>query len=142
MTEIVSKVKELSELPNQIDELKRKIVNNENKPLQNTDTEKNNSENKTNEVISAFKQVLANLSPNELQLPHDSELRQLFAALCNMFNAALNPNVNINLLNSHIKSVVYQARVFMPNKEENHINVSDVKDVQLQIQAPEPKSSK
>ncbi|KAH0787327.1 hypothetical protein GPJ56_008838 [Histomonas meleagridis] len=75
------------------------------------------------ELIDSLKQIYTNLSPNMLKLPHDSELRQLFAALCNMLNAAIDPKASKSMLIPYIKSVVVQARVFMPGN--NHQNAFD-----------------
>jgi chromosome segregation ATPase len=69
------------------------------------------------EIVDALKQILGHLSPNALNLPADSELRQLFAAICNMLNAAINPMATRSLLVPHIRSLVYQARVFAPHPD-------------------------
>jgi chromosome segregation ATPase len=66
------------------------------------------------EIVDALKQILEYLSPNALNLPTNSELRQLFAALCNMLNAAIDPLAGQSVLVPHIKSLAYQARVFAP----------------------------
>lgn len=68
------------------------------------------------EIRDALQQIMENLSPNELKLPQDSELRQLFAALYNMINQSLNPNANKSLLQPHIRAVVFQARAFKPQE--------------------------
>jgi hypothetical protein len=68
------------------------------------------------ELIEAFKEILANLSPNALDLPSDSELRQLFAALCNMLTVAIDPLVTKSLLTPHVRAVVFQARSLTPKK--------------------------
>jgi hypothetical protein len=68
------------------------------------------------ELREAFQQILQNLSPNALNLPADSELRQLFAALCNMLHSALDPLARKSVLLPHIRAVVYQARLFAPKR--------------------------
>jgi len=66
------------------------------------------------DLLDALQQIHSNLSPNALNLPHDSELRQLFAALCNMLHAAMDPAATKTILVPHIRDVVYQARAFAP----------------------------
>jgi hypothetical protein len=68
------------------------------------------------EMRDALQQILQNLSPNALNLPADSELRQLFAALCNMLRSALDPAASKSVLLPHVRAVVYQARVFAPRR--------------------------
>lgn len=66
-------------------------------------------------VIDALTEINEKLSPNNLNLPHDSVLRHLFASLCNMLSDALDPKITKNKLDTHILSVVYQARSFIPS---------------------------
>jgi hypothetical protein len=66
------------------------------------------------DLVDALRQILANLSPNALELKPDSELRQLFAALCNVLTAAVDPLTNKALLMAHVRALVFQARVFSP----------------------------
>jgi hypothetical protein len=68
------------------------------------------------ELREAFQQILQNLSPNALNLPNDSQLRQLFAALCNMLHSALDPVASKSVLLPHVRAVVYQARLFAPKR--------------------------
>jgi hypothetical protein len=64
----------------------------------------------------ALHQILINISPNALELPPDSELRQLFAALCNVLTAAIDPHTTKALLMSHVRALVFQARLFAPKR--------------------------
>ncbi|OHT09422.1 hypothetical protein TRFO_21653 [Tritrichomonas foetus] len=118
ISEISTKVKELSLLPAKILNLQQKIA-----------TLKGGEEvNLHDDVIDALQQIQKQISPNELKLPRDSELKQLFAALCNMFNAALDPKASKSFLKPHILSVVHQARNFTPSseKEANDSNPSSL----------------
>jgi hypothetical protein len=72
------------------------------------------------DLVDALKQILANLSPKSLDLPPDSELRQLFAALCNMLTVATDPEATKTLLMPHVRALVFQARVFAPKRTGDH----------------------
>jgi chromosome segregation ATPase len=72
------------------------------------------------DLVDALKQILANLSPNALDLPPNSELRQLFAALCNMLTVATDPQATKALLMPHVRALVFQARVFAPKRTGDH----------------------
>ncbi|OHS99000.1 hypothetical protein TRFO_34610 [Tritrichomonas foetus] len=63
-------------------------------------------------IVDALKQMNSKLSPDELKLPTNSPLRQLFAAISNMINTAILPNASKVLLQPHIRAVACQARVF------------------------------
>lgn len=108
----LTKAHELSELPAKIALLESKLA------AAGGDNNNNGHADTYVDVINALKQVESNLSPNVLNLPRDSELRQLFAALCNMIHAAIDPKASKTVLMPHVRSVVYQARVFGPKSEE------------------------
>jgi chromosome segregation ATPase len=63
------------------------------------------------DLVDALKQILANLSPNALDLPPNSELRQLFAALCNMLTVATDPQATKALVMPHVRVRLPGARL-------------------------------
>ena len=100
------KVQELSQLPKQIEELQAKLATAETPATPQGQTYA--------DIVDALQQINQNLSPNVLNLPPNSEVRQLFAALCNMITAALDPNASKLMLLPHVRAVVFQARGFSP----------------------------
>ena len=108
--EIVQKVKELNELPAETDKLRLEISN-----MKGMETINQNEGYVA--LIEALKQVRDSLSPNELKLPENSSLRQLFASLFNMVNAMMKPTEAKSVLTPHIHAVVLQAQAFSPGKE-------------------------
>lgn len=63
-------------------------------------------------IIDSLKEMQSKISPDELKLDTNSPIRQLFAALSNMINAAISPGASRATLQSHVKAVYYQARAF------------------------------
>jgi hypothetical protein len=66
------------------------------------------------DLVGALKRVFGRLSPDALDFPPNSELRQLFTALCNLLTAAINPEATKKLLMAHVRGFVCQARGFAP----------------------------
>ena len=114
---IVGSIQHLITLPNQIEVLKQKLEHSnqvqQNDPILTV-------------IIDSLKEVISNLSPDELSLQPQSELKQLFAAIVNMLNAAISPNPTNAMLVPHIKAVVYQARYFVGKVSGNPL--PDMKD--------------
>ena len=100
------KVQELAQLPKQIEELRAQLATAEPPATPEGQTYA--------DIIDALQQINQNLSPNALNLPPNSEVRQLFAAICNMVTAALDPQASKLMLLPHVRAVVFQARGFSP----------------------------
>ena len=114
---IVGSIQHLITLPSQIELLKQQL-NASNHPPE--DQPKNDI------LIDSLKEIIKNFSPDELNLQPRSELKQLFAALVNMLNAAIKPNPDDAMLKPHIRAVVYQARYFVGRESENPLpNMND-----------------
>ena len=102
--EISAKIKELSSVAQRNRELEQTL----------SSVKREGNARSHDDVIDALKKIQEKLSPNELKLPKNSELRQLFAALYNMLNVALDKDTSMTLLSPHINAVIYQARSFSP----------------------------
>lgn len=107
LPEIIGRVKELSQLPAEMDKLRLEISNM--KGLAKIDQNEGYAA-----VVDALFEVRNSLSPNELKLPDNSPLRQLFASLYNMVTAMMNPTEAKSVLIPHIHAVTLQARAFTP----------------------------
>lgn len=84
-------------------------------------------------IIESLREMQSKLSPDELHLNINSPLKQLFAAISNMINAAISPNASKVVLQSHVRSVYYQARAFKKEDlDESMYNVFLNKNEQVQ----------
>ena len=108
LPEIITKVKELNQLPSENDKLKLEISNM--KEMGTIDQNEGYSA-----LVDALMKVRDGLSPNELKLPDSSPLRQLFASLYNMVTAMMKPTEAKSVLLPHIRAVTMQARAFTPS---------------------------
>ena len=108
LPEIITKVKELNQLPAENDKLKLEISNM--KEMGTIDQNEGYSA-----LVDALMKVRDGLSPNELKLPDSSPLRQLFASLYNMVTAMMKPTEAKSVLLPHIRAVTMQARAFTPS---------------------------
>lgn len=88
----------------------KNLTNSPTNSFENIEILNRNASTNNDDVRAAIQQVLEQISPNQLKLPANSELRQLFAAMNNMLSACLKPKTNQNTLRPFILSVVHQAR--------------------------------
>lgn len=133
--EALVKINGLVSLPEKCQKLQEKI-----------DSLKSDNDGQSHDiVISSLKEINEKLSPNNLKLPVGSALRHLFASLSNMFTDALDPNITKDKLDTHILSVVYQARSFKLSSnqgngnEENDVQVKPVNGLPSYFQVPNGK---
>jgi hypothetical protein len=107
----MERLKELITLPTEIDKLRLEMVEYRNRRTGN--------QNESYEAaMAALKQVRDNISPDELKLPDNSVLRQLFASFHNLVTALLKPIESRAILMPHVRALVHQARAFSPESPE------------------------